>query len=46
MQIKLIRLLSLSVLAISSLAVAAHAESLNLDPGPTGHQILDIILPF
>jgi hypothetical protein len=45
MQIKLIRLLSLS-LAISSLAVAAHAESLNLDLGPTGHQILDIILPF
>ena len=36
MQIKLIRLLSLSVLALSSLAVAAHAQSLNLDLGPTG----------
>ncbi len=36
MQIKLIRLLSLSVLAVSSLAVAAHAQSFNLDLGPTG----------
>ncbi len=36
MQIKLIRLLSLSVLALSSLAVAAHAQSFNLDLGPTG----------
>lgn len=36
MQIKLIRLLLLSVLALSSLAVAAHAQSFNLDLGPTG----------
>ena len=36
MQIKLIRLLSLSVLALSSLALAAHAQSFNLDLGPTG----------
>ena len=36
MQIKLIRLLSLSVLALSSLAFAAHAQSFNLDLGPTG----------
>jgi flagellar biosynthetic protein FliP len=36
MQIKLIRLLSLTALALSSLAVAAHAQSFNLDLGPTG----------
>ena len=36
MQIKPIRLLSLTALALSSLAVAAHAQSFNLDLGPTG----------